>query len=188
MIRRSSLLLVVTGCIAMFALVGCGKSSSSSSSSAASTPAAVEPTATSTTAPATKFAKTKFVFHAALAFGAFHHFIYKPFRAGDFKHPLLHKLTLLKAGLAGLFVYHELKLAATDVKSSKLLSALFSPITLVASKLQALKSSLTSGKASASDLEGVKSGLDQVGSAAASKGTPIKEAIPSVAQLASPPA
>jgi hypothetical protein len=188
MIRRSSLLLGATGCVAMFALVGCGKSSSSSSSSAAGAPAAAEAAATSTAAPTTKFAKTKFIFHAALAFGAFHHFIYKPFRAGDFKHPLLHKLTLLKAGLAGLFVYHELKLASTDVESSKLLSALFSPITLVANKLQALKSSLTSGKASASDLEAVKSGLDQVGSAAASRGAPIKDAIPSVTQLANPPA
>jgi hypothetical protein len=30
------------------------------------------------------FDKTTFVFHAGLGFGAFHHFIYRPFRSGGF--------------------------------------------------------------------------------------------------------
>jgi hypothetical protein len=142
---------------------------------------------TGSTASTTKFAKTKFLFHAGLALGAFHHWIYKPFKAGDLKHPLLHKVALIKAGLAGLFVYHELKLAASDAKSSKLLSTLFAPITLVAAKLASLKSSITSGKAKGSDLEGVKSELDQISSSASAKGKPITESVPSVAQLAYAP-
>jgi hypothetical protein len=56
------------------------------------------------------FDKTKFALHAGLAFGAFHHFIYGPFKAGG-----LHGVApLAKAGAAGLFTVHELKLAKAD--------------------------------------------------------------------------
>jgi hypothetical protein len=168
------LIIAVIVCLAGFGVAGCGSSSSSSNAGGASS-----------TTGTTSFAKTKFVFHAGLAFGAFHHFIYKPFTAGDFKHPLLHKLTLVEAGLAALFVYHELKLAATDVKSSKLLSTLFSPLTAVANKLSALKSSLAGGSVSGSDLTGVNSQLTQIGSTAASAGQAITQTVPSASQLAS---
>src|SRR5205807_538341 len=84
MLRRSAVLLAVISCLALVA-AGCGSKSSSSTSGGT--------VSTSTT----HLAKTKFVFHAGLAFGAFHHFVYKPFRAGDFKHPLSHKLTVAKA-------------------------------------------------------------------------------------------
>ncbi|MGA2013803.1 MAG: hypothetical protein ABSH51_25180 [Solirubrobacteraceae bacterium] len=43
--------------------------------------------------------------------------MYGPLKAGDFSHPLLHKLTVVKAGVAGLYVYHELKLALGDAPS-----------------------------------------------------------------------
>jgi hypothetical protein len=54
-------------------------------------------------------AKTKFVFHAGLAFGAFHHVIYGPFKAENFTHPLSHKAAVANAALAAKFVYHELE-------------------------------------------------------------------------------
>jgi hypothetical protein len=122
--------------------------------------------------------------HAGLAFGAFHHFIYLPIKAGALKHPFLHKLTLIKAGLAALFVYHELKLAATDAQSSKLLRTLFAPLTFVANKLRALKDSIVSGGANPSDITGLSSQLSQISSTAASKGQPISQFLPSAAQLA----
>ena len=68
------------------------------------------------------FAKTKFLLHAGLAFGAFHRYIYKPFRAGVFSHPFLHKLSLIKAGLAVLFINHELRIAAIDVRAQPALA------------------------------------------------------------------
>ncbi|MGI8505790.1 MAG: hypothetical protein ACR2MK_03120 [Solirubrobacteraceae bacterium] len=176
--RQLALILTVTGCIAAFGLAGCGSSSSSSSAGGGST-------AASSTSGTTHFAKTKFLLHAGLAFGAFHHFIYKPVKAGDLKHPFAHKLALIKAGAAALFVYHELKLAAEDVRSSKILSELFSPLTAAADKIKSLKSSLTSGGVNPSDIQGVNSKLSQIGSTASSKGHSISEAIPSVSQLAS---
>src|SRR5436305_6737056 len=121
MLRRSALLLAVVGCVVAIGVAGCGSSNSSSSTTATTT---------------THLAKTKFVFHAGLAFGAFHHFIYKPYRAGNFRHSLYHKLAVVKAALAATFVYHELKLAANDAKSSRVLSKLFAPITIVAAKIR----------------------------------------------------
>lgn len=56
------------------------------------------------------FDKTRFVLHMGFAYFAFHHWVYKPFKAGDFAsgaHPRL--LNLGKAALAVLFTVHELK-------------------------------------------------------------------------------
>ncbi|MGI8715770.1 MAG: hypothetical protein ACR2NR_21825 [Solirubrobacteraceae bacterium] len=171
--HRLSLILVVLTCAAALGLSGCGSSSGSSAST------------TAATSGSTHFAKTKFLLHAGLAFGAFHRYIYKPFRAGDFKHPFLHKLTLIKAGLSALFVEHELRIAATDVKSSKILRALFSPLTAVASRISSLKSSITGGSVGSSAIGGVQSQLSSISHVASTQGQSIQDAIPSAGQLAS---
>src|SRR4051794_37286198 len=58
------------------------------------------------------FAKTKFLLHSALAFGAFHRYIYKPLRAHGFSSGApKRKRTIFKAGLAAVFIVHELKQA-----------------------------------------------------------------------------
>jgi hypothetical protein len=164
---------MVVGCLATVGLASaCGSRSNST-------------TATRPSGTTTHFAKTKFVLHAGLAFGAFHRYIYEPFKAGDFKHPFLHKLTLIKAGLSALFIEHELKLAATDVKSSKILSRLFSPLTAVAAKISSLKDSIKDGSISSSDMDGLQSQLTSIAKTASSKGQSIQNAIPSAGQLAS---
>jgi hypothetical protein len=169
MLRHSVLLFAVIGCIATVGVTGCGSSSSSSNSGAQ--------------VSTTHFAKTKFLLHAGLAFGAFHHFILGPVRAGDLKHPFSHKLTLIKAGLASLFVYHELKLAAHDAQSSKILRVLVSPLTLAAGAIHALKSSLTSGGANPQSVSNVNSSLARIGSQASADGQSISDSVPSVSQL-----
>ncbi len=167
--------LILLSCIACLAVAGCGSKSSTS-------PSGSTAPATSTTV---HFAKTKFVFHAGLAFGAFHHFIYKPIKAGDLSHPLLHKLTIVKMGLAGLFVYHEVKLAAQDVKGSKILSTLFAPLTALADKIKALGAAVGAGHATASGAaDTVNSDVSSIESTAASKGQSIGESLPSTSQLA----
>ncbi|MGO9881743.1 MAG: hypothetical protein ACLPV4_01850 [Solirubrobacteraceae bacterium] len=179
--RQLTVVIAVTGCVAAFGVAGCGSSSSSSS---ASSSAAGTPAAASTTTGTTHLATAKFLLHAGLALGAFHHFIYGPIKAGDLKHPFEHKLTLVKAGLAAVFVYHELKLAAEDAKSSKLLSPLVAPLTAAASKLSGLKGSITSGGVNPADITSLNSSLDQIKSTAASKGQSITESIPGASQLA----
>lgn len=177
--RRFTLLLALIGCIAAVGVAGCGSKSSSSSSAAT----AANSSAAATSTASTHFAKTKFVIHAGLAFGAFHRWIYKPVKAGDLKHPLSHKAALVKAGLASAFVYHELKLAAADTKSSKVLSTLFAPLNAAADKIKSLKSSITGGSVNESDIDDLNSQLGQLSNTAASKGQPITESVPSVAQL-----
>ena len=172
MVRYPVCLVAVLGVLA-FAVVGCGSSNSSSSSAAA--PGAASGTASTTT---THLAKTKFVLHAGLAFGAFHHWIYKPAKAGDLSHPLEHKFTTVKAALAAAFVYHELKLALADAQASPTLSKLVAPITDLQNKLHGLAGSVKSGGASAADVAGLDSTVSQVKSQAAAAGQPITEQTP----------
>jgi len=79
------------------ASVGCGSKSSSSSSSTELSSAA-----TTSTSSVGHLPTAKFVLHAGLALGAFHRYIYKPFKAGPFTSGSLfkHKLAVVKAGLA----------------------------------------------------------------------------------------
>jgi hypothetical protein len=167
-----SLLMVV-------AVAGCGSSSSSTSSSTTS------PTGSVASSAQTSFAKTKFVLHAGLAFGAFHRYIYKPFKAGRLSGSglLRHKLTVAKAVLAGLFVYHELKLALEDARSSPLLSKLLSPLTALQTSLVTFGAKLKSGQARQSDLNAAGNQIESVASAAAAAGQPITEAAPTLRQL-----
>ena len=169
MLRHLAVLLVVAGCVATVGVTGCGSSKSSSSAAQSSTPAG-----TSTTSK-TSFAKTKFVLHFGLAAGAFHRYIYKPFKSGAFSHPLSHKLALVKAAAAAGFTYHELKLAAVDVRSSKILSALFSPITLLAANFAALARDFRHGRYSASAIDGAQAAGGSISAAAAAKGYPTQD-------------
>jgi len=181
--RRLVVVISAVCCIGALGLAGCGSSSGSSPTSVAST--ASSGASTTGSASGTKsLATAKFLLHAGLAFGAFHHFIYNPVKAGALKNPGSHKLTLAKAGLAGLFVYHEVKLAAANAKSSKLLSPLVAPLTALGDKLKSLKTSITSGSASSSDIDSLNSQVDQIKSTAAAKGQSIKESVPSTMQLA----
>ena len=90
---------------------------------------------------------------------------------------------MAKAGLAALFVYHELKLAAENAKSSKLLRPLVAPLTAAGAKLNSLKPSITNGSVNASEIDGLNSQLGQIKSTASAKGQSIKESIPNASQL-----
>jgi hypothetical protein len=163
--------LVAVLCVLALAVAACGSSKSSSSPAAAATPS---PSTTSTT----HLAKTKFVLHAGLAFGAFHHWVYKPAKAGDLTHPLEHKLTTVKAALASAFVYHELKLALADAQADPTLSKLVAPITDLQNKLHGLAGSVKSGGATSADVAGLDSTVSSIKSQAAAAGQPITEQTP----------
>jgi hypothetical protein len=174
--RRGRIAVVALIAALLLGLGGCGSSSSSSSSSSSAN-------GSPTTQGTTSFAKTKFVLHAGLAFGAFHHFIYKPYKDGKLS-GFTHKLALLKAGLAGLFAYHEVKLALVDAKSSPLLSKLLSPLTALSDKLQALGTQLKGGTIDKTAIEGANTQLGVADAAARAAGQPVSDALPSAAQLA----
>lgn len=112
--------------------------------------------------------------HVGLAGFAFHHWIYGPFKAGQL-HPLSHPFVVAKAALAAAFVYHELKLAIADARSSKLLSALFAPVVALADKAKALGSSLHGGTPDASAINGAQAAGGQIVQAAGAKGVQIPD-------------
>jgi hypothetical protein len=150
---------------------GCGSSSSSSSSSGSSS---------GSTTGTVHFAKTKFALHAGLAFGAFHRYIYKPYKAGTFSHGLFsHKKALIKAALAALFVYHELKLAEKDAKASPLLRKLLTPLFALQAKFSSLASSLRGGHVDASAINSANGDISSLSQQSAQAGQAIKEQVPS---------
>lgn len=173
----------VRGRIATLALIvvlalgvsACGSSSSTSGSAGGGA------TTTHTSLP-----KTKFILHAGLAFGAFHHFIYKPYKAGKLTGGGIfsHKLNLVKAGLAGLFAYHEVKLALVDAQSSPLLTKLLSPLTALSNKLQSLGSALKGGSVDGAAIEGANTQAAVTSAASQAAGATITDATPSASQLA----
>jgi len=97
-------LVVLTLFALLFAVSGCGNKTKVVSETNK------QGQVTTRTVPSVHFAKTKFILHGALAYGAFHRYIYKPFRAGKFKKGASgQKVALAKAGAATLFVVRELK-------------------------------------------------------------------------------
>ena len=169
MLRRVQLSMALVGCVGALGLGGA--TAAASASVAHSRPVAIERVDV-VAHPATAAATAKFLLHAGIAYYVFDHYIWKPFRAGDL-HGFTHAFTIAKASLAAVFVYHEVKLMVTDVKASKLLSFLATPITAVVAKLESLKSDITGGHLNA--LTGVQSQLGSIKQQSNAKGAVITE-------------
>jgi len=175
-IRRGCLAAILVAGTLAFA--GCG-----SKSSTASTPSTASTTSTTSVG---HLPTAKFVLHAGLALGALHRYIYKPFKAGSFTGGSLfkHKLAIAKAGLAGLFAYHELKLAVADAKASPILSKLLAPVDALGAKLAALGSSLKGGHIDSGAITSVNAEATNLAGAAQASGLPLAEKVPGAAELA----
>lgn len=171
MLRRSAVLFALIACFAAAGVAGCGSSSSSSASSASTATTSQASSSTATT----RLPTAKFVLHMGLAGGAFHRYIYKPFKAGAFGKPLSHKASLAKAALATLFIYHELKLAAQDAKQSKVLAPLFAPLEALSAKISGLRHQLVGGKYSGADINAIQAGGGQIVMGAGAKGVNVPD-------------
>jgi hypothetical protein len=110
-----------------------------------------------------------------LAFGAFHRYIYKPFRAGRFssgQHGRL--LAFVKAAAAALFIKHEVRLAAQDARANPTLCrAIAAPLRSFYDGIIGIGSRIRNG-----DTSGIDNAQDSAGgvsSASSSQGVPIQE-------------
>lgn len=167
---RSFLIVVVVALLLGFAS-GCTSSNSSNSSSSPSSSGSQ-----TSAAQTTHFAKTKFVFHAGLAFGAIHRYIYKPYKQGELSGGLFHhKLATLKAALAAAFAYHEIRLALNDARSSRILSALLSPILALQTKLSSLRASLEHGSVNPAAIDSTNTDTQKIGAQSSARGQPIQD-------------
>ncbi len=169
--RLLSLVLVLGAIV----LGGCGSSSSSTSSSAGTSGA----TASTATSPS-QLATAKFVLHAGLAFGAFHRYIYAPLRAGEFHSLLRHKLAVVKATAAAVFVVHELKLATAAAQASPLLSKLVPQLAVLSSGFTGALQRFKDGTFKPREIETALPGIESIKGAAASAGASISESAPAL--------
>ena len=176
------LILVLSLTLVMFLAVGCKSSATSatastSATSATSSTSAAGPTVAATACPAqaSGFAKTKFITHAALGFGAFHRYIYKPYRAGTFHSGAHGRLgAFIKAALAALFIKREIRLAGAAAQNSPALCKLvLSPLRTVSETVQAAVEKLKGGDASG--IGAIQNSISQVESGASSQGASIAE-------------
>jgi hypothetical protein len=185
MLRRQCALLLVP--LLMAALVACGGGSKHAGPAAANRPAA-PPSASAAagtdcpTKNTKAFAKTRFVTDAGIAFGAFHRWIYKPYKAGSFKPGASGRTkALVKAGAAGLFAANRLNAARKLVDASPLLcKSIKAPLANLTSSLSGLAGKLKSGKSDDSEIdnvqkqvEGVRSDSGKAGASITDKNAPV---------------
>jgi len=186
---RRTITILAIAALALLGLGACGSSKSSSSgggSNASQSSGAGQASTTPSGQPAgssdrkVRLAKTKFVLHAGLAFGAFHRYIYEPFRSGRFAGGgrVRKSVIVVKGAAAGLFAYHEVKLALTDAHSSPLLSKLVSPLTALSSGLQGIAGKLKRGQASPTEIQQSNSQIDSVRQQSAASGAPVSDRTP----------
>lgn len=173
MTRRIRWIAALLALVVLVVGAGCGSSSGGSSGGSSRSSSGGASGGTST--GKVHFAKTKFALHAGLAFGAFHHFVYKPFKRGQFHDPAHHKGELAKAGLASLFAYHELKIAYRDAQSSPTLRKLTAPITSLRNRLHSVGTSLKQGHL---DTSGIKSSNGSIANLRKQSPVPIKDRVP----------
>jgi hypothetical protein len=178
---RTRVLMIGLVLVGLVSASGCGPSSSSSATNSASASASAVPGGACQQVGSVNFDKTKFVLHAGLAFGAFHHFIYAPYKVGT----LRGVGALAKAGLAGLFTVHELKLAKADAESSPTLCHLAAPFDKASAAISSSTHQIKNGKASSQDIEGLNNDVNAVQRGAAADGVPAPDRVPNDSQLAS---
>jgi hypothetical protein len=99
------------------------------------------------TSNTTAFARTKFAGHVGLAAGSFHHWIWKPFKAGSLQKGAHHRvIAIAKAVATAAFVQHEIKQAIQDVKASPgLCKAVITPLSELQNAFGNLASTLGTG-------------------------------------------
>ena len=149
---------------------GCGSSTKTVTSTGANGQA------TTATVPNVHFAKTKFVLHMGLAFGAFHRYIYKPFRAHAFSKGAPGRTkALVKAAAAGLFAVHELKQANRDALSDDRLRPLAQKLDGLGGQLSGLASSLKGGALNPGAIVGAAGAVKALGSQSGGAGAAIKD-------------
>ena len=175
MFRKGAILLSI---MLLAFVTACGSHKSANATSAAGGSATGAPVGMSSgqcpTHNTKSFAKTRFVADAALAGGAFKHWIYTPMKEGKFAKGAHGRVgSIVKAGLAGAFVLNRLNAAKNAAEASPLLCKLtIAPIQKFTASIKNIVSSGKHGFGSISDssVNGANGVLSQFHSGAASGG------------------
>ncbi|HWE64443.1 MAG TPA: hypothetical protein VHB98_22240 [Chloroflexota bacterium] len=124
------------------------------------------------------FDKTRFLLHMGAAFYAFHHFVWARYKSGGFDSGASGRTgNFIKAGIALLFTYHELKKAygIANSSSSKTLQLLVAPLNKLLGLVNTEAGKLKSGNYNSSDITGINDAITGLGKTAGSNGYNIKD-------------
>lgn len=113
--------------------------------------------------------RARFVGHAGVAFGAFHRYVYVPFRSGSLVNPAHQRVAAVKAGAAIAAATREIMLAKQAAVGSTALRKLYGPLTSLEPTLRTLATNLQRGHvnpAAIRSANGEIAGVEQIGSAA----------------------
>ena len=109
------------------------------------------------------FDKTRFVLHMGFAYFAFHHFVWNRYKEGAFKPGAPKRIrNIIKAGIALLFAYHEVKVSydIAAKSDSKTLHALISPLQKLGTTMSAIGAKFKRGQYSDADVTSLNGSAD----------------------------
>jgi len=175
--------------VLLVTLAGCGSSSNdtattgAAASGAVATPAtspAMSPAQSSATCPTKstkRLAKTRFVADAGLAFGAFHRWIWKPYKAGTFKSGADGRTkSIVKAAAAGAFALNRLNAGRKLINADPTLcKALKQPVEALWNQVSGLTDKLKSGGFDGSSVESAQKAVEDLKSKASDAGANISD-------------
>jgi hypothetical protein len=154
----------------MILLGGATACSSSSSSTQAATPASQ--TAPSTASPSAascasvgtrKIPKTRLLADLALTYGAFHRYLYKPYKAGAFRKGADGRVkAIIKAGLATAVIVKLLSNAKENAAADPTLCKYVPSMDNIKASLSTLADKIKGGSATSSDADSTNSLFDQL--------------------------
>ena len=122
--------------------------------------------------------KTRFVAHLGIAYFCFHHWVWKPYKAGDFAEGAPHRTkALLKGGVALLFAVHEVKVSNDIAHKSKspLLHKLVAPLDNMTSQFSNLGAKMKGGQFAPGDADKMNGTMDGLNKTSTADGAPIKD-------------
>ncbi|HTW84082.1 MAG TPA: hypothetical protein VMD91_08460 [Candidatus Sulfotelmatobacter sp.] len=132
-----------------------------------------------TAAPSSAFLdKTRFVAHLGVAYFAFHHWVWLPYRLGAFQSGAPHRLsTIVKGGVALLFAYHEVRVAEKIAHDSKdpLLQKFDGALSGLEANFQAVGQKFKAGQFSPQDVASLGASTTSIKSLAQSAGLDIQD-------------
>ena len=124
------------------------------------------------------FDKTRFVIHLGIAYFAFHHWVWLPYKAGMYDNGAPHRIsTTVKGGIALLFAVHEVQVADKIAKTSNdpLLQKLDGALTGLSTQFATIGAKLKAGNFDPKDIEALNGAATGVGAQAAADHAIIKD-------------
>lgn len=156
--------------IVVGAAAGCSSKSSGPASSAAASASAPASASAASASPAAcasagtrKIPKTRLLTDLGLTYGAFHRYLYKPYKAGSFtKGADGRTKALIKAGLASAAIVKLLSNAVKNAAADPTLCKYVPTMSNISAQLSDLTSKIKHGTVSDSDLDGTNGLFDQL--------------------------